>query len=216
MPLPKGTPSRALFVVGAVGSILNSVAGIILMLGVVVYVYVRAFDLYLYFGIAGESLFMIGIILAAVGYLGVRRNYGYSLGIVSFVFCIIVSISIIPVIVIVLCWLFGWTYGYPYYKFLPIGDVLLGVLLVLRGVTHIISGESTGRKTFSMGTGIMLTIVGTILIPLSVVNLLELSWGVTVSMLVFICSGVWNLLFSVSEILATILFFMAQVPAKLE
>lgn len=195
--------SRAFFFAGAAGCIINVIATVVLIFydALILYAYPDVWSaLFPIFqiGLVGGVLLSIGVHVAAVGYLGFRRNYGYSLGVVAFILGIIVSILGAIESVILPSWFF-------------IVSVLFDVMVVLWGVTHIISGKFTSKKRISMGTGIMLAITGNVGLPLSMVYSLVsfVGWPA-----LFIYDIACRVLFFVSEILAITLFFMAQVPAK--
>ena len=67
VPMPTGKPSKAFFVVGGVGCIINAIAAIWFFFNTLVPGI--AFDLR-YFSIIGDVLLVIGLILASFGYLG--------------------------------------------------------------------------------------------------------------------------------------------------
>lgn len=103
-PVPKGRPSKALFTVGAVGCIINTISAIWFMLSTYVPVFWDE-----PFWIIGYGLFVIGLSLASVGYLGARRNYGSGAGAGGFAVAIVVSVLFVLLTV--------WRIlGYPSYQ----------------------------------------------------------------------------------------------------
>ena len=215
VPMSKGTPSKAFFVVGGVGCIVNTIAAIWFFFATLAPV----FDYGLSSWIIGYVLLMIGLGLASVGYLGTHRNYGSGVGTASFAVAIVVSVLFLLWTV----WLIvGYPIGYPYYEeywqlrtyiWATIYEIFFA-MMVLWGVTHITTRGFTGKSWLSFATGIMLIITAVFLeisTTLSVVSMMfwrYYDWFGFVE----ISELIWTVLFFASEILATILFFMVKVP----
>lgn len=213
VPVPKGTPSKAFFAVGGVGCIINTVAAIWFFFAAL-----ARFGQYSW--IIGYVLLMIGLGLASVGYLGMRRNYGSGVGTASFAVAIVVS-------VLFLFWTVWLTVSYPFdylyledywllrrYIWAAIFEIFF-TMIVLWGVTHITTRRFTGKSGLSYATGIMLIITAVFLeisTTLSVVMMFWYYYGFGLSAPTYIFELIWTSLFFVSEILATILFFMMKVP----
>jgi len=175
--------------------------------------------------IAGCILLMIGLSLASVGYLGMRRNYGSGVGVASFAVAIVVS-------VLFLIWTVWLVLGYPlgdfaryfedYWLFLrtyiwaTIYEIFVA-MMVLWGITHITTRRFTEKSGLSAATGIMLIITAVFLeISAMAWVILEIYWRYNEYWYWYpfaeIFEAIWTLLFFVSEILATILFFVTKVP----
>jgi len=216
VPVPKGKPSRAFFVVGGVGCIVNTVAAI--------WFFLLKLDIFslpflgLSSWVIGYILLAIGLILASIGYFGMRRNYDSRIGLAGFVVGIITSVLFLL-----------WTV-WDYIAVFPInGSWMLVVyfevtiyniffiMMILWGITHIITRRFTGRSGLSFATGIMLIMTA---IFLEIFDMLlafflmgrfygyptgVLNWALEIFDLI------WAFLFFVSEILATVLFFTAKV-----
>jgi hypothetical protein len=200
VPTPTGVPNRAFFIVGGIGTIMNVVAAILLLfvdnlfLGRVFY-QTSLIDLVV------VILLFTGILLMGIGYLGIRRNYGSSMGIASFI------MGLITGILFLVKWVIGFiaygpdVYFYDYYdsplyifwiSLFIIAWVIFGVSQIIWGATHIVTRKFV-ISGLSLATGIMLIIAG----------------AFSISVLL---SPIGAILFAVSEILATIVFFTAKIP----
>lgn len=195
-PTPTGRPSKAQFTVGGIGSILNVIAAIpLFILAIMLFSaifggytpapnYYEGFWYFVPFG---------GIIMAGIGYLGIRRNYGSAMGIASFAFAIIA---------IVLLVLFSWAGMALYYAYQvewAVAQVIrgiwfipFGIMQILWGATHIVTRKFTGKSGLSLATGIMLILAGSLTMTL-------------------ILSFIGMALFFVAEIMASVLFFTSEV-----
>jgi len=221
--VPKGRSSKALFIVGAVGCIINTIAAIWFFLA-----YARIIRLgsvsYTSYWTIGYVLLVIGLSLASVGYIGARRNYGSGVGTASFAITIVVSI-------LFLLWTIWQIMDYPFFNdyyeeyqllrssiFATIYEIFF-VMVILWGVTHITTRRFTGKLGLSLATGIMLILAAVF------VDIWIALWFVAFSgnshlviynsllrEIVDAFELIWTLLFFVSQILATTLFFMAKVP----
>ena len=216
--VPKGRPSKALFIVGAVGCIINTIAAIWFFLDRYVHLFSDE-----PFWIIGYVLLVIGLSLASVGYLGARRNYGSGVGTAGFAVAVVVS-------VLFLLWTVWRIIGYP--RYIPYKEYLLlhsyifvtiyeifFIMVILWGVTHITTRRFTGKSGLSLATGIMLVLAAVFVqiwgTTLWIANFTF--WWYDYHTFVFweivdIFELIWTLLFFVSQILATTLFFMAKVP----
>jgi len=211
-PTPTGAPSRAQFAVGGVGSILNTIASIPLFIFALALLislpYYFTDYSYLYsilaIGTIGYILLMIGTIMAAIGYLGFRRNYGSGMGIASFVFAIIAVVLLIIIIIASIIVYAGEPYYY-YYEYeytawwatILVGQIiwflLFGVMQILWGATHIVTRKFTGSSGLSVGTGVVLIIAGSLTMT-------------------FVLTFIAIALFFVAEIMASVLFFISKIP----
>lgn len=220
--------SRALFVVGAVGCIVNTLAIIgLLFTGLVGYMHIDLIYIMSY------TLLVIGLILASVGYLGIRRNYASGVSMAGFAVGIVASILFLLWAVLeIMNYLFGinvwWTLAeiISYMGYWQISSYVLStiydiffVLLILWGVAHITTRRLTGKSGLSMATGIMLILTAVFLTIWNVVWVLYIPywgyWGyIDYSLYLDILELIWTSLFFISQILATILFFMLKVPSS--
>jgi len=219
--VPKEIQSRAFFVVGGVGCIVNAVAAMWLFLTTLAPTFVFGIDSW----IIGYFLLIIGLILASLGYLGTYCNYGSGVGAASFAIAIVVS-------VLFLSWTIWHIANYPfYYRYYEeywhlltyiwaIIYEIFFVMMILWAVTHITSRYFTDKPGLSLATGIMLIITAVFLEISSILSVvLMMFWRqyhgfqfVNIFELVWTFELVWILLFFTSEILAAILFFMMRIP----
>ena len=213
MPVPKGTTSRALFVVGAIGCIINTIVAIWLSFTTL------AFPIfgYRFSWIIRYVLLVIGLILASVGYFGMRRNYDSGVGTAGFAVGIVVAVLFLlwTVWEIMMDWFVypAIAYELSAYVLSTVYDIFF-VLLVLWGVTHITTRRLTGTSGLSMAAGIMLILTAVFLEIWNTVWIVSITFGAYIGdyWVLDILKLIWTPLFFVGEILATMLFFMAKVP----
>jgi len=218
VPTPKGVPIKALFTIGGAGNILTTIASMPLTLvffGTILAISQTSFRYYKpFFG--GETstvpifsilvFTFIGIIFAAIGYLGAYKNYGSGVGAAGFAFSLVAAIMFMVYAGAIAVYLsteeWEWRFNFYYYSeaarvFLLlvfiITCILFGIMLILWGATHIVTRRFTGHSGLSTATGIMMIVSG----------------ALTLSTI--LSSVALSLLF-VTEILATILFFIMKIP----
>jgi hypothetical protein len=219
---PTGPPSRQLFIVGATGSILNMVASIIAV--IIWALYMSIFSMMSYYSYDIETLLRqiigmtsivviivivlaVGLLLASIGYLGLRRNYGSGVGTAGFVLGIVVFVFIFLTIASAGATLvaLGSYNQYNLWNFIIwlfifailclITIILFGVTQIIWGVAHIVTRKYTGHSGLAMATGIMLILSG-------------------VFVMTMILSEIGLILFFISEILAAITFLISHVPQQ--
>ena len=220
-PVPKGRPSKALFIVGAIGCIINTIVAIWFLMATYVlitqYQYPLRHSDFSFFSI-GNFLLGIGLILASVGYLGTRLNYGSAAGVAGFAFSILVS-------ALLGLWFvrdtletlatYIWDISGVYFNFLGVIYPLFFATLILWGATHIIIRRLTGTWGLSIATGIMLILTAVLLllwINIWINPSSYYEYGGSGYLIRRAFSLVWAPLFFISQILNTTLFFMAKVP----
>jgi len=196
---PSGTPSRSLFILGGVGAIISGVAVLFILLG---YTYFR-------FGYSETTLGVIalgaGLIIAGMGYMGIKRNYGVGTGTAGFVFSIVAGVS---VFVNIASFRFASRYywyrspsGYGTQWFLVflistvIALITLGVMQILWGIAHVKSRDYTGNSGLAMATGRMLILSG----------------ALTASVIMAFAGMTF---FFISEILALQVFLKSKIPQQ--
>ena len=206
MPAPSGIPTRAPFVVGGVGAIISGVASLLSFFGGFGNIFWHNLGWGSIWAILGGIILGVGLILAGIGYKGIKRNYGVGTGTAGFAFSIVVCVF---VFVNVALGIIGFSYenGVPYYRdpeyawyIFYIGStviavILFGVMQILWGAAHINSSKYTGTSGLTMATGIMLIISG----------------AMTASV---IAAFAGIILFFVSEILAVLVFLMSNIPQQ--
>lgn len=203
-PTPTGVPNKAFFIVGGIGSIMNIVAAILLFFGTLWFFGGWSYPRFDIIGMSGAVVIFIGTLLAGIGYVGIRRNYGSAMGIASFI------MGLITGILFIMRWTIGFIaygftdyYHYSYYYYdsplyttwmilLFATLVIFGASQIVWGTTHIVTRKFV-NSGLSLATGILLIIAGAL------------------SASIFL-SFVGIILFLVAEIMVTILFFIAKVP----
>jgi len=200
IPTPTGVPTKGFFIVGGIGSIMNVVAAILLF-----------FDTLWFSGgwwyrldiidMSGAVLVFIGTLLAGIGYLGMRRNYGSAMGTASFAMGIVTGLFFIIQLVVRVIAYGSYDYYYDYYDsplylvsviFFLAAFVIFGASQIIWGATHIVTRKFV-NSGLSLATGILLIIAGSL----------------TAS---FLLSFIGIILFLAAEIMVTILFFISKVP----
>jgi hypothetical protein len=218
MPTPTGTPSKAFLVVGGVGCIISSIAAIWFFFNILMPTAVG----YPLSDIIGHTLLFIGLILASFGYLGMRRNYGSGVGTAGFAVGIVVSVLfILWTIVLSMGYIsdyfyyYDWYYDFGAYLGITIYDIFFA-MMILWAVAHITTRRFTGKSGLSIATGIMLIITALLLEVTNILWALMFAWEYDVGLAFYDMSNAlyatWVLLFFISEIVATISFFTANVP----
>jgi hypothetical protein len=219
--VPKGRPSKALFIVGAVGCVINTLAAMWFFLATVMWFFFAA-SIPEPLWIIGYVLLVIGLSLASVGYFGTRRNYGSGVGTASFAIAIVVSILFLLLAI----WrIMGYPFFHGYEEYWLLRSYVLTtiyeiffVMMILWGVTHITTRRFTGNSGLSLATGIMLILAAVFVSVWTTLWIADTFWRYygyhefVLWRIVDVFDLVWTSLFFVSEILATILFFMAKVP----
>jgi len=223
MSTPTGTPSKAFLVVGGVGCIISSIAAIWFFFNtlwsIVNYSPIVDYPLY---GIIGHTLLFIGLILASFGYLGMRRNYGSGVGTASFAVGIVVSVLFILWTILLSMgyisdyFYYGdWYFDFGAYLEITIYDIFFA-MMILWAVAHITTRRFTGKSGLSIATGIMLIITALLLEAANILWALLVAWEYDVGYAFYdmltALNAAWFLLFFISEIVATISFFIANVP----
>ena len=210
-PTPTMPSSRRAFIAGAAGAILSGSTTLLSMIfsGVgfmlIFYIGYGYYDgpLTVLRDIPATMTFAVGLILAGIGYLGLRRSYGSATGAVGFAFSIIVCMFTFFTMTFAIAYIIfeethpWWMYN-PYeviYFILALVTLILfGVMQVLWGVAHIKTKKHMGNPSLAKGTGIILILSG----------------AFTMSPLIFV--GI--ILFYTGEILAAILFSMPIIPQQ--
>jgi len=197
VPKPSGAPSRTPFIMGGVGAILTGVGAILSTSGGLGGLFF--FGGYLgtggALGIAANVLLAVGLIIAGLGYNGIRTNYGLAIGIVCFAFSIVASVWILITAILGTTSFLGSSNYALWNPIFIMPLVLLATVQITGGVTHINSRQYTGNPGLGMTTGTMLIISG----------------ALTATVLF---SFVGFVLLFVSEILTTITFLTSNVPRQ--
>ena len=221
VPVSKGTPKKAFFVVGGIGCFINAI--------VAIWFFFRALDLFalspsyaIFSWIISHILLAIGLILASIGYFGMRRNFGSGIGLAGFAVGIVVSVLFLLWTV----WDFiveipmdsGWLLVV--YFEVTVYNIFF-IMMILWGITHVTTRRFTGKSGLSSAAGMMLIMTSIFLEIFDILLAVFRIWdfygylmGVlsALNLALGIFDLIWTFLFFVSEILAAILFFTAKVP----
>lgn len=184
---------RALFVVGAVGAILLTIASmwaVISMLG-------RGF--YYYSGydptgfLVSSVLIFAGIIVHSFAFVGFYAHHKSQMGMATFI-TVIVTSTLYIVFMFLAPRTGGW---YPYYyidwMFVWVGSIVLGVGVIVMGASHIVARHYLAVPGLYMASGVIYIISGSFLISFI------LGWFLPVG---------WILMF-VGALLSTLALFLA-------
>lgn len=197
---PQRAPSRTLFILGAIGTLISGTAFIWSFYGPsLIFIQILpelSWEALLIF--PSIILVGIGLILASMGYLGFKRNYGVGTGLAGFAFGIVAGVFLPLFIALAAALHFpdSHDWGYPIYvSSAIISLLLLGVAQILWGVTHIKSKQYTGDSGLAKATGVMFIISGAL------------------AMSIILCTLSF-MLFFVSDVLALYVFLTSKIPQQ--
>lgn len=222
-PPPQETTGRALFICGGVGCIINIVASLLYFLTMLSAFFQLYLPSYTVINLVAYILFGVGIILASIGYLGMRRYYGSGLGLASFILGIITAVGFLvssPIGIMFEQLNLSYNSGIS----LAIQLVWIAILnifyvaLILWGVTHIMNRRSTGKSGLSITTGIFCILTAIFMAASDTILAVGLGLNATNSFynftfnytVIYVLDSIWCLLLVTAEILAAILFFSAR------
>jgi hypothetical protein len=205
-PKPSGIPSKTPFIIGSIGAIMAGVAAILSIFtgyASLLFGWSSYGSLYGNAGVAVSIFLAVGIILAGIGYKGIKSNYGPSTGTAGFALSIVTSVLFFVTAALGLVASYSY-YSYYYYYYsspwyvafaisLIISLIMFGVTQIIYGVAHINCRRFTGNSGLGMATGILLIISG----------------AFTASVLL---TFVGMIMFLVGGILTLIVFIMAKIP----
>ncbi len=141
--------TKPLFIVAAVGYIIAMIAAI-WYIADWAFLYTDAI-----LDIAMWWVFAVGLLLGSFAFLGYRSYYGSSMGLATFI------------ISLVFIWFYplGYTLWYTPLYFIGIfleiiGVVLIGVMMILWGVSKIVVRNKTGQMGVTLAAGIIFIITG--------------------------------------------------------
>ena len=199
---PTGVASKTQFTIGAAGAIISGIIALLFMFS-------SGFAVFWWFlGISSSGFFnfiafivaialVVGLLMAGLGYLGIKRSFGRGIGTAGFAFSIIVSVFLLVNAVLGLIALVSYTGRYStnlwsviYMIWGLVTVVMFGVMQILWGVAHIQIRQHTVNPGLTMATGIITIIAGA----------LTISW---------LASSVGIVLFFVSQIMAFIVFLVS-------
>jgi hypothetical protein len=208
IPKSAGIPSKIPFVIGGVGAIMSGVAAVLSIFGGIGSLWIYGFYYNYYwtavFSMICSVLLAVGLVLAGIGYKGIRTNYGSIFGTVGFalgfVSCVFLLIDAVIVIMARLYHSYSYYdayfyyYPYPWYTVFVILAIialeLFAVTQIFWGVAHIYSRKYTGNVGLAVAAGIMLIISGgfTASLQLAFVGMIMFLVGMILAMMVFLTS----------------------------
>ncbi len=221
-PPPQEATGRAFFICGAVGCIINIVAALLYFVSVLP-VFVEFYLPYTVIYLATYILFGVGIILASIGYLGIRRYYQSGLGLVSFILGIITAVGFLAYSSLSIVFeQLNLSYSSDIGLGLQLSWIVIlnifFIALILWGVTHIMNRRSTGKSGLSITTGIFCILAAVFMAASDTISALFFGLNVGSSFydftfdytIIYVLDSIWSLLLVTAEILAVILFFSAR------
>jgi hypothetical protein len=195
MPVPRGIPSRSYFIIGGIGTIIMSIGALVLGIYFFInfgYYGYRDGDFILLF--IGSGLLLFGLILTGIGFFGFYKNYSSFMGLISFVFSIIGSVIYVAFTIFSINRGYGSYIGPEYIG----AAVIIGICLILMGITFLLVKDFTMVKNLSSATGIYTLIVA----------------GLFCSVFLVLVFGIaWFLLIVACPLMAMV-FFLARLPPR--
>ena len=160
------------FTGGAVGAILVGIMSVII--GITTLYMILNWELeseWMALLVISTLIFMVGCIIMGVGFLGFSRSYSSHFGVVALIF------SIIAPVLLLIFTIYSFEYYYHYYDYywgggysesyyyleswiLWLGHVMVGVMLILMGVSSLLIGKHTGKRGVSIAAGVLLIVSG--------------------------------------------------------
>ncbi|MBM4249996.1 MAG: hypothetical protein FJ149_11340 [Euryarchaeota archaeon] len=174
-PRPRGPPARPLFYIGAAGMFVLAAAGIlgglVFFIAPFGYGYGRGYPFEI---VITGVMVLISSVMAAVGYLGLYRNYGSGMGAASGIYLLIAaSLFLVLTAGSIEYHSFGGYWdetGYGYYTpnifMYWTGYIIFGVAPILTGTSHLVSRHHMTIPGLGVATGVLLIIGGAFLITL--------------------------------------------------
>ncbi len=205
VPMPRGQPRKELFTIGSAGSIVMLISAF--CIGIFMFTEHSIFGLtsYPWWLILWGAVFSGGMIVNSVGFYGFYKNYGSTMGLITFVFLLISSFIFIASFIFSVHAYhedFGPFQPEPWrYSIGPeiVGAVFIfGVCLVLMGVTFLVVKNYTMEVQLSTATGIFTIIVAALFCSVFLAIFVGIAWFISV----------------MACLLMAIVFFLAKLPPK--
>lgn len=194
VPIPRGEPVKKYFVIGGIGALTMVVGalliGIFFLANFSFYGFNNSGFYWLLF--TGTGLLAGGLILTGVGFFGFYKNYGSFMGFITFVFADISSFIFISFTLFSISNPYGYFVGPEYIG----AAVIVGICLVLMGVTLLLIKNYTMVRNLTLAAGIFTIIVASLFCSV----ILALFFGIA-----------WFMLIAAS-ILMAVVFFLAKLP----
>ena len=179
---------RTFFILGSAGSLLLSIASIFMVIFGFYMAFYGTADFMYILAIISSIIFVIGVCFKGLGFYGFYRNYATPMGLVSYIFSILILIylficTILPTVLPTEYGGYIWFYTYYNQSFIFYigGLVLLGIMAMVFGLTLIFIRNETGLPELSLASGIILIAAG---------SFLASYWGSIIGLVLMFISGV--------------------------
>ena len=152
---PARSPARDAFVIGAVGSFFSFASSI-------------AFAFFLFPGILYATFFVVvpffvGMVLEVLGFYGLWRAYGSSIGAATFAYGLAALATFLVAIFVYSVFAYRYFTTWPglsYAVFYVAGWVALGVLFILQGVAFLVDRAALGMSGLGVAAGVLFIVGG--------------------------------------------------------
>jgi hypothetical protein len=196
VPIPKGQPIRKYFVIGGIGA-LTMVVGA-LLIGIFFMANFSFFGSdnsgFYWLLFAGTGLLAGGLIVTGVGFFGFYRNYGSFMGLITFIFADITSFIFISFTIFSISGPYGYFIGPEYIG----AAVIVGICLVLMGVSLLLIKNYTMVRNLTLATGIFTLVVAALFCSVFTAMFFGIAWFTLVA----------------AGILMAVVFFLAKLPPR--
>lgn len=178
--IPRPVKGKGLIIAGAAGGILLAGASIIsvvfFLLGPPNFLYY--WDDYPYTYVISGILVFSGIVVFSITYLGFYVHHKSSLGLATFIHSIVASILFVVLMFLSVKVYDGWG-PYGYYidgVFLATASTILGVGIILMGITNIVDRKFLTEEGLFMSSGIIYIISGSFIISFLMTWIIPAGW----------------------------------------
>ena len=158
---------KTFFILGSIGSMLMSIASIFMVIFDFYMVFFGSVPFMYILAIVSSIVFVVGVCFEGLGHYGFYRTYGAPMGIVGYIFSILILIylficTILPTVQPTVYGDYMWFYTYytPAIIFYVGGLVLLGIMEIMFGMTLIFLRNETGMPELCLANGIILITTG--------------------------------------------------------
>jgi hypothetical protein len=110
-------------------------------------------------------IFCAGGVMAALGIYGLRRTYGSTMALATFIISMVfIWFTLIPEIIYLIMYPLGYPYYYTffmvYYIMYYLGNALAGVMFILWGCTYLTTRAHLGNEGLAIAAGVLYIITG--------------------------------------------------------
>ncbi|UCG70038.1 MAG: hypothetical protein JSV09_03210 [Thermoplasmata archaeon] len=179
LPMPKGMPNKIYFNIGGIGAIVLSLISV----GIGYFFFVNSTNFELSEDNVRGLLFMSGLFagvfaITGFGFLGFHKNYGSFIGWITFVFFMITPFIFTAFTIFSLHGEFDDREGEHFHigpEYIGVA-IIIGICLVLMGITLILVRNYTMIANLSTATGIFSIIVAGLFCTVFMVIILGIAW----------------------------------------